>query len=92
MGSELTRCLPPCTFLPLKHTRARVHTHTHTTHSLCCPLPAHRATPARSKRAVNMLEECRSVECYEKLNRISEGTYGVVYRWVVLGATGIQMY
>ncbi|EFN53586.1 hypothetical protein CHLNCDRAFT_56262 [Chlorella variabilis] len=27
-----------------------------------------------------MLEECRSVECYEKLNRISEGTYGVVYR------------
>lgn len=27
-----------------------------------------------------MLEECRSVDCYEKLNRISEGTYGVVYR------------
>lgn len=29
-----------------------------------------------------MLEECRSVDRYEKLNRISEGTYGVVYRWV----------
>lgn len=28
-----------------------------------------------------MLEECRSVDRYEKLNRISEGTYGVVYRW-----------
>jgi cyclin-dependent kinase 10 len=23
---------------------------------------------------------CRSVECYEKLNRIGEGTYGIVYR------------
>jgi cell division cycle 2-like protein len=30
-----------------------------------------------------MLDECRNVEHYEKLNRISEGTYGVVYRWVV---------
>lgn len=39
--------------------------------------------PGRSKKAVNMLEECRSVDRYEKLNRISEGTYGVVYRWVV---------
>ncbi|KIY95492.1 cell division cycle 2-like protein [Monoraphidium neglectum] len=28
----------------------------------------------------SMLEECRSVEEYEKLNRISEGTYGVVFR------------
>jgi uncharacterized membrane protein YesL len=35
---------------------------------------------ACSKRCVSMLEECRSVDCYEKLNRISEGTYGVVYR------------
>jgi cell division cycle 2-like protein len=32
------------------------------------------------KRSVSMLNECRSVEHYEKLNRISEGTYGVVYR------------
>lgn len=36
---------------------------------------------ACSKRAVSMLSECRSVDTYEKLNRISEGTYGVVYRW-----------
>jgi len=28
----------------------------------------------------NMLQECRSVDEFEKLNRISEGTYGVVYR------------
>ncbi|KAG0231494.1 hypothetical protein BGW42_000200 [Actinomortierella wolfii] len=27
-----------------------------------------------------VLSQCRSVENYEKLNRISEGTYGVVYR------------
>jgi len=34
------------------------------------------------KRRISMLNECRSVEKYEKLNRISEGTYGVVYRYV----------
>lgn len=28
----------------------------------------------------SMLKECRSVELYERLNRISEGAYGVVYR------------
>ncbi len=28
-----------------------------------------------------MLDECRSVDRYEKLNRINEGTYGVVYRY-----------
>ncbi len=27
-----------------------------------------------------MLQECRSVELFERLNKISEGTYGVVYR------------
>lgn len=32
------------------------------------------------KRHMSMLNECRSVENYEKLNRISEGSYGVVYR------------
>ena len=32
------------------------------------------------KRGVSMMRECRSVDRYEKLNRISEGTYGVVYR------------
>ncbi|PSC74284.1 cyclin-dependent kinase G-2-like isoform X1 [Micractinium conductrix] len=38
-------------------------------------------SPGRpAKRAVSMLSECRSVDTYEKLNRISEGTYGVVYR------------
>jgi len=31
-------------------------------------------------RHVSMLHQCRSVEHYKKLNRISEGTYGVVYR------------
>lgn len=35
---------------------------------------------APKKRQMSMLNECRSVENYEKLNRISEGTYGVVYR------------
>jgi len=34
------------------------------------------------KRRISMLNECRSVENYEKLNRISEGTYGIVYRYV----------
>mmetsp|Transcript_10553 Transcript_10553/g.20863 ORF Transcript_10553/g.20863 Transcript_10553/m.20863 type:complete len:530 (-) Transcript_10553:1157-2746(-) len=32
------------------------------------------------KHEVSMMKGCRSVERYEKLNRISEGTYGVVYR------------
>ncbi len=27
-----------------------------------------------------MLQECRSVKLFERLNKISEGTYGVVYR------------
>lgn len=38
--------------------------------------------PVPVKRQVSMLNECRSVENYAKLNRISEGTYGVVYRYV----------
>lgn len=37
---------------------------------------------------VNMLDECRSVDQYEKLNRISEGTYGVVYRQVLPAGLG----
>ena len=32
------------------------------------------------RRPATMLADCRSVDHYEKLNRISEGTYGVVYR------------
>lgn len=51
-------------------------------HATSIPVPCFSAPslPRRSKKAVNMLEECRSVDIYEKLNRISEGTYGVVYR------------
>ncbi|KAF5952844.1 hypothetical protein HYC85_010788 [Camellia sinensis] len=32
------------------------------------------------QRTVNMLEGCRSVDKFERLNKIDEGTYGVVYR------------
>ncbi|XP_031476335.1 cyclin-dependent kinase G-2-like [Nymphaea colorata] len=31
-------------------------------------------------RKINMLQGCRSVDEFERLNRINEGTYGVVYR------------
>ncbi|KAH9610576.1 hypothetical protein KSS87_003336 [Heliosperma pusillum] len=36
--------------------------------------------PAPAKRTVNMLQGCRSVDEFERLNKIDEGTYGVVYR------------
>lgn len=39
------------------------------------PEPA--GTPMRS---INMLQGCRSVDEFERLNKIDEGTYGVVYR------------
>ncbi|XP_057543005.1 cyclin-dependent kinase G-2-like isoform X2 [Amaranthus tricolor] len=32
------------------------------------------------KRTVNMLQGCRSVDEFERLNKIDEGTYGVVFR------------
>ncbi|CAN1137287.1 Cyclin-dependent kinase G-2 [Linum perenne] len=32
------------------------------------------------QRSVNMLRGCRSVDEFERLNKIDEGTYGVVYR------------
>ncbi|PSR84780.1 Cyclin-dependent kinase [Actinidia chinensis var. chinensis] len=32
------------------------------------------------QRTVNMLKGCRTVDDFERLNRIDEGTYGVVYR------------
>ncbi|RVW35352.1 Cyclin-dependent kinase G-2 [Vitis vinifera] len=32
------------------------------------------------QRSVNMLQGCRSVDEFERLNKIDEGTYGVVYR------------
>ncbi|MCL7051682.1 hypothetical protein MKW94_030070 [Papaver nudicaule] len=34
----------------------------------------------RQKKSINMLEGCRSVREFERLNRIDEGTYGVVFR------------
>lgn len=33
-----------------------------------------------NQRQINMLQGCRSVFEYEKLNKINEGTYGVVYK------------
>lgn len=37
----------------------------------------------RTRPPVNMLNSSRRVDaCFERLNRISEGTYGVVHRWV----------
>ncbi|KAK9707512.1 hypothetical protein RND81_07G202400 [Saponaria officinalis] len=36
--------------------------------------------PAPPKRTLNMLQGCRSVDEFERLNKIDEGTYGVVYR------------
>ncbi|GAB2280599.1 hypothetical protein Dimus_015228 [Dionaea muscipula] len=36
--------------------------------------------PSRPLRTADMLLGCRSVEDFERLNRIDEGTYGVVYR------------
>lgn len=45
-----------------------------------CASPSGLDVSVPAKRQVSMLNECRSVENYEKLNRISEGTYGVVYR------------
>ncbi|CAL0329728.1 unnamed protein product [Lupinus luteus] len=36
--------------------------------------------PSPPQRSVNMLQCCRSVDEFERLNKIDEGTYGVVYR------------
>ncbi|KAE8664609.1 Cyclin-dependent kinase G-2 [Hibiscus syriacus] len=36
--------------------------------------------PVSPLRSVNMLQGCRSVDEFERLNKIDEGTYGVVYR------------
>ncbi|GAB4829329.1 hypothetical protein Ancab_018998 [Ancistrocladus abbreviatus] len=36
--------------------------------------------PGPPQRTVNMLQGCRSVDEFERLNKIDEGTYGVVYR------------
>ncbi|CAA2996511.1 cyclin-dependent kinase G-2-like isoform X1 [Olea europaea subsp. europaea] len=42
-----------------------------------CGTPETALTPERS---VNMLRGCRSVDEFERLNKINEGTYGIVYR------------
>jgi hypothetical protein len=42
------------------------------------PVPQFAQKP-RSFHPIN-IQACRSVECYEKLNRIDEGAYGIVYR------------
>ncbi|KAE8692585.1 Kinase superfamily protein isoform 3 [Hibiscus syriacus] len=36
--------------------------------------------PAPPLRTVNMLQGCKSVDEFQRLNKIDEGTYGVVYR------------
>lgn len=47
----------------------------------------------RTRPPVNMLNKSRNVsDSFEKLNRISEGTYGVVYRWVQSPAPALLMY
>ena len=39
----------------------------------------------KTRPPVNMMHGSRSVEaCFERLNGISEGTYGVVHRWARL--------
>ena len=38
------------------------------------------AEEAVQAHAVSMLHACRSVDAYERLDRISEGTYGIVFR------------
>lgn len=35
----------------------------------------------------SMLQQCREVQCFERLNDINEGTYGMVYRSAPLPAT-----
>ncbi|KAJ3357793.1 hypothetical protein HDU83_002921 [Entophlyctis luteolus] len=45
------------------------------------PTEAFRPNPPPSAPLNNLhLQSCRSVDCYEKLNRIEEGSYGIVYR------------
>eukprot|EP00250_Pteridium_aquilinum_P012882 c21003_g1_i1 orf=383-3004(-) len=39
-----------------------------------------RTQVAQPVRVINMLQGCRSVDEFERLNKIDEGTYGVVYR------------
>lgn len=45
--------------------------------------------PRLPKRRISMMNACRDIHRYEKLNRISEGTYGVVYRGLDLETKAI---
>jgi hypothetical protein len=42
------------------------------------------------RRAYDMRKECRDVHAFEKIEKISEGTYGVVYK--VRGAACIHLH
>lgn len=44
------------------------------------PLSSHQAPPTHTALSGPPLVSCRNVDNYEKLNRIEEGAYGVVYR------------
>uniref|UniRef100_A0A0C9RYV4 cyclin-dependent kinase n=1 Tax=Wollemia nobilis TaxID=56998 RepID=A0A0C9RYV4_9CONI len=44
------------------------------------PFPSPSPLPVLSSRRIDMLQGCRSVDEFERLNKISEGTYGIVYR------------
>ena len=41
-------------------------------------------------REVSMLQACRSADEFERLNHISEGTYGIVYRWALRAASPLS--
>ena len=46
--------------------------------------------PGGGARDISMLRSCRSVEDFQRINRISEGTYGVVYRCALASAGVFQ--
>ncbi len=41
---------------------------------------------AEARRLPSMLQSCRSVDEFERIYRISEGTYGIVYRCAEQGS------
>ena len=47
------------------------------------PRPDPEAPVQQDEVYVNMLNCCRSVDEFSKVNSINEGTYGMVFRWVV---------
>ena len=42
--------------------------------------PAQQALLCRVRRCLDMLQECRSVMLFKRHKKISEGSYGIVYR------------